>query len=532
MTASLGSSRDLNYSVVEGSLATVMTTVTTGVFFTGFALALGAQDGTIGLLASIPALASLAQVPGSLLVGRTGSGKKICLYSVLSHRLVWLGILTVTLTGVSDAIPSLVVAKVLLGIFGAVTSVAWMVWISKLVPETQRGRFFGRRNMVAGAFGMGTSLLAGRFIDRWSSTYPGQVIPVYVGIMGVGVLFGMLSWLVLRFISEPPAVPSPGAASLRSLLRPVSDPLFRRLLLFNLAWNFSVRIGGPFFDVYMIRELAVPFSAIALLGLVGGAMNIAGMRLWGPLCDSLGPRAVLLWGSAGASLTPLLWLFTSPDNHLMLWPINACTGIFWAAIGLASSGLLLRLTPREDGAVYFAAAAVATGVSGAVAPGLGGAISRSMADVTLATPYVTIGGLQILFVITSVMRMGSILLLLRVVAPGEEEPLSVLDAAAFMRFIQVRRLGGIGIETIENLQPALVEGVLASEQRIARLMDRGAETHQRLRRHLDDTDAVVQRRTEHWEDIVDSALKGVQRRLSGLLAWLRDEHEGDDDVHD
>ena len=46
----------------------------------------------------------------------------------------------------------------------------WTAWITDLVPEDNRGRYFGRRNMFAGWVGMAVPILGGYFLDAATKT--------------------------------------------------------------------------------------------------------------------------------------------------------------------------------------------------------------------------------------------------------------------------------------------------------------------------------------------------------------------------
>ncbi len=71
--------RAMSYSVVEGSLATVMSTLLGGIFLTGFALQLGANRLQVGIMAALPTLSQAMQFIGVSFLNRTGrSSKCVC----------------------------------------------------------------------------------------------------------------------------------------------------------------------------------------------------------------------------------------------------------------------------------------------------------------------------------------------------------------------------------------------------------------------------------------------------------------------
>src|SRR2546426_11802098 len=73
--------RGLRLSLADAALSSTMTTLAGGVFLTGFALALGASQLQIGILAALPTLANVAQLAGSYFIERTGQRKPLCLWS-------------------------------------------------------------------------------------------------------------------------------------------------------------------------------------------------------------------------------------------------------------------------------------------------------------------------------------------------------------------------------------------------------------------------------------------------------------------
>jgi len=68
---------DLRNSLYDGVLAHIFATLTGGVFLTGFALYLGMNDLMIGLLAAMPFVVTIFQLPVSHYIGRIGKRKKL-----------------------------------------------------------------------------------------------------------------------------------------------------------------------------------------------------------------------------------------------------------------------------------------------------------------------------------------------------------------------------------------------------------------------------------------------------------------------
>src|SRR3546814_2218775 len=74
--------------VIEALFSNTTAALTTGVVLTAFALHLGANNATIGLLAAIPFLTQLAQIPAIALVERLRERKRIAVLSSAFGRTI------------------------------------------------------------------------------------------------------------------------------------------------------------------------------------------------------------------------------------------------------------------------------------------------------------------------------------------------------------------------------------------------------------------------------------------------------------
>src|SRR5262249_26420257 len=71
----LQSLRSLRFANLDGSFATAFATLTSGAFLVGYMKTLGANDTMINLLAAIPSLCGILQIPGGAIGSRFWSYK-------------------------------------------------------------------------------------------------------------------------------------------------------------------------------------------------------------------------------------------------------------------------------------------------------------------------------------------------------------------------------------------------------------------------------------------------------------------------
>ncbi|MEJ2067032.1 MAG: MFS transporter, partial [Deltaproteobacteria bacterium] len=258
---------------------------------TGFALFLGMNDFMIGLLAALPFLVTVFQLPTSYLIEKSGRRKDIARRAAAVARLLWIPIVILgVIRLVSRPTASLLVLGLILisYTFVTISYVSWLSWLSDLVPEGMRGRFFGTRNMLCGAAGMVVMVLFGTLLDLFRG-HGGKVLSFGFGMtFTAAVLFGMVSLHFLKRISEPKTHLADIPRSFRKQLwRTLREGNFRKFLIFALIWSFSVYFASPFFTLYFLRELRFSYGFVATLGMISAFADLAGMRLWGRISDKV-----------------------------------------------------------------------------------------------------------------------------------------------------------------------------------------------------------------------------------------------------
>ncbi|MFW6281776.1 MAG: MFS transporter [bacterium] len=409
---------DIKNSILEGSFGTIMGTLVGGAFLNGFALALGANNFIIGILASLPLLANLIQVIGSYIINKFGDSKKLCIIFLFVHRLFWVFIILLPLVLFNTSLLDfrIWIFILLLGtasIFASLTNITWLTWMADLIPPNLRGRFFAKRNMIAQMAGMIFAVLAGNFIDIWKFNFPDSTTQSYgfAILFAIGTLFGLICIYLLKKMNTLEIKITNTSNFFSQLKLPLLDFNFRFFIIFSIVWGFSVGIAGPFFSVYMIETLSIPFSIISLFGVAAGLSSIFGMRLLGKLTDVFGPKPLYMICGLGASILPFLWIFAYPENYVIIWFINIISGFCWAGIGIAASSMIMNLAPSEHNSVYFAVFAAITGLSGALAPIFGGYLGVLFQDITISLGIISISNLRILFLISCISRFSSLLLL-------------------------------------------------------------------------------------------------------------------------
>lgn len=418
--------RAMRLSITEGALACAMGTLTGGIFLTGFALALGASELQIGLIAAMPALANIAQLAGSYLIERTGRRKRLCVGALTTSRLLWMLVLFVPLAaGVLSqqaVIWALIALLALTNGLNSVGGVGWLSWIRDLIPEPVRIGFLSRRNQVDTALALSLSIFGGVFID-WQAARDPTSLAGFVIVFACAMLCGLVGLPLMASIPESAEAAAPDAMRppyLKLLASPLKDGNFRKVLGFYAYWNLAVNVSAPFFAVFMLEKLHLPFWYVTALCTLSSISGLLANRFWTRLSEKFGHRPIIFLATLGDALYPLWWLFLTHQTAWLLLPIHG-SGLFGAPLAVGPNNMVFKLSPARNASPYMAVFNAIIGPTTAAAAILGGWLAAACGQWEFSVSGASFGGLHLLFMISCVGRLTSLILLWRVTEPRSHE---------------------------------------------------------------------------------------------------------------
>ena len=355
-----------------------MTVLSGGVFLVALALQLGASNLVVGLMAAIPPLGNLLQIPAIFLVEKVRNRRLIAVVSAATSRTMWLGIAAIPFFIPSRAgLTVLLIVLLARSVVVPFTSVAWNSWMRDLIPPDRLGSFFARRMRFSVGVGMLLSLGAGFFIDKWNGLFPG------LGLQGYSILFFLASLsglLGVYYISQTPEPRLPDHEEtnfISTLIEPFKDQNFRNLIHFSGAWSFAANLAAPFFTVYMLRRLGFGVSFVIVLTVLSQLTHITFLRIWGIFTDRFNNKSVLAASGGIYMLAVLGWTFTTlPEEYFFTVPLLVILHILMGAsisgVNLASGNIGFKLAPPGRATAYLATRNMINSLCSAIGPILGG----------------------------------------------------------------------------------------------------------------------------------------------------------------
>jgi len=398
--------KSLRLSVLDGGAFAAMLGLTQS-YITPFALALKATTTQIGLLTSIPNITmALSQLAAPILAERAGSRKGLILPMVLMHALMWLPILLLPYIFPSSEVWWLIGFITLSAVFGSFANPAWGSMMADLVPEELRGRYFSFRGRIAGFITLVFSLIGGAILQLYTNN-------VFIGftiIFGGALASRLLSLYFISGMYEPP-LPHEGEniPGLFGLFKNLGTSNLGRFTLFFALIMFAQSISGPFFAVYMLRDLDFSYVTYMVVISASSISSLFFQPFWGRRADRAGNIKVIRITAVLLPIVPLLWLGNQSAFYLI--GANIFSGFTWSGFNLAAVNFVYDASEPGSRTKQIAVFNSITGVAICLGSLAGGYLAPHLPEVlgfelrTLFTISGTLRGLIVVFLLHTIFEV-------------------------------------------------------------------------------------------------------------------------------
>lgn len=342
--------KSLKISIKEGSAASVMGGAG-DTYITPYALALNATNAQIGFLSSFVGLfGAISQIIGSRVIYKFNR-KKIVLLAVFLQAAMWMIMFALGLLVWAEIIASytaiiLIVIYTICIICGSFGGPAWFSWMGDLVPEEKRGAYFSKRSRITGAISMLVTLIVAFFLD-----YTKVIGLVLIGFAGISLVSAIGRFISLYFLTkqyEPKYEEKKESYfSFIQFLKKAPYNNFGKFVFYVGLITLATNFAGPFFTVYMLKELHYTYTWFMIVSLAGTLFLILSLPFWGKVGDKYGNKTLLKIGGIIITFVQIPWLFSGNPIYL-IFTTQLISGIGWAAFNLGASNYIYdAVTPQR-----------------------------------------------------------------------------------------------------------------------------------------------------------------------------------------
>lgn len=408
--------RSLGYSLRDGMAWSVMAGC--GDNYVGaFAVFLSATTMQMGLLSAIPTvLGAAAQIGSAYWTERALRRKRIIVPAAIVQGLMWIPLVFVPLM-VSPAwsMPLLILFLAFYSVSGQIIYPPWCSLMGDLVPENSRGEYFAKRGRLCHVFSIVAIVMAGISLHMFKSA--GHVPWGFMTIFLIAAIARLISSLYLHLQYEPPYVPPvrEGVGYFRFLKSAAfarddmsGMPNFARYVWFSAAMNFSFQLSGPFFEVYILRDLGFSYLQFTVTRILAVLTQILTLVLWGGIADRFGNKWTLQ--ATGVLLGCLCFLLPVSTSFAWISFFLIIGNFAGAGYNLAALNYVFDAAPAAYRARYIAyfsltnacGAMLGSTTGGWLAQHLPAAFRLGPLDITFVSSIIT------LYLVAGVCRLVSV----------------------------------------------------------------------------------------------------------------------------
>jgi hypothetical protein len=248
------------------------------------------------------------------------------------------------------------------------TNPGYNAWMVSSIKGLVKADYYSRRDMVFIPLLTLGSLLSGLLIKQTeaSGNLRGGII-----IFGLAVLaFSLLSMpYVLKLLPSPKKSVSSRKLSLTECIKmPLKDKRYRKVLIFQLMWNFAFPFWTCFAGVYQIRVLNLDYFYITVCSTIASIARIAFIPVFSKFADRRSWKSATLLSMTGIIGDCFLWIFINKYNYQILFPFATIIGtIPWAALGIGFFKFQITYTDENTRSIYFSINSMLCGLVSAAA---------------------------------------------------------------------------------------------------------------------------------------------------------------------
>jgi MFS family permease len=338
------------------ALNTISFSIVVGTPMTLWFKQLGASATVLGIVAALPALLNIFQIPAARFVEEVGyrlfvlRGWTVRCFFILGMAL------TAFLPARLDSATRMALMLFLLFAYNTsrgFSAAGFLPWITNLVPEAVRGRYLSIDQMCTALAVLGTMIATALLLGPFGHGNG------FGWIFVMSFVAGFVSLIYLRRIPDVPVPEERRRARVSVDWREVAGhSAFRRLMIFNIIYFVSMA-GGVVLWVPFLRDVH-HFKDWQLLAMSATWSSVAAVALWltGRSIDRIGSRPLLGVSCGLFVLHFALWMGLAarmvPMNLAALSVIQLTSGFGGAMFNLANTRLAMGTVPAEGRSRFFA----------------------------------------------------------------------------------------------------------------------------------------------------------------------------------
>ena len=276
--ASANFSTEVAYNIVGGN------------FFNGLMLLMKADDAFMGLLTMVSLVANLLQVFSAVLLNRIKKMKKFLIIGrCLMHlfNIVIIGLIPYLPIENKSKLAAFLIAILGFNLINAIVSPGFSIWHIKFIPQKIRSKYYSFYRMTIGIVLYSTILLASAFVDHFKAA--GNELAGLTLLRVVAVILVAIDIFFMCKLDEYFNESTSGFTSIKDVLvSPFKEKKYLITVVIACLWSFSANTPGPFYSIYLLKDLNVSYSYLNVINMLNIPIVILTTPIWAKIIDRTG----------------------------------------------------------------------------------------------------------------------------------------------------------------------------------------------------------------------------------------------------
>lgn len=339
----------------------IITSLTSGVYFTGLLLAMGASEAYIGYTSAVISFSGIFQLLSPLLLEKLPRRKGLLIGAKLIYHLlniVGIGLLPFLPVATELKLVLFMLALIVMHACNYIAAPGISAWQMQSLPTDKRVHYYSVSHLGIAVLNKVSAFLAGLLLDRFEadsiSLFGASPTVTAILLLRCGALILMLIELGCFIgIREFPYRADTKQPGLRLLLQPLKNSLFMRTIALPVVYNFIVAIVGEYFNIYLLEDVKMSYSLISLGGFFSMPVAILAAPLWHRAIGKVSWPKLLAVGLLGNALAYALNPFITVSTLPIYFFCIICGTYFGVCLNNVHSNLIFLHMPQESRTAYF-----------------------------------------------------------------------------------------------------------------------------------------------------------------------------------
>lgn len=343
--------------LLSSAMVSVISWLTTGLFYTGFLMANGIDIVKIGILTFVPFIANCFSIFSPSILERFAKRRTLLAASRVAYYTLNILAITVMPQFVEDPTVKMTLFIVLVfaaNIVNALFSSGYQVWQVNFIPDAVRAEYFSTNTMVTAFIGCGAALASSLVADALASTpYQDTIIVVFRYVAYV------LALVDVAIISAPKEYPYKKSGDLPRLRDIITKPLHHKKFALTMAlvfvWTFCINVPLSSLNYYLINDVGVSYSFVYIINMFYPFFLMFFLPIGKKIIRRLGWLRAFALGGLLHIPTNLMYSCVTAANFTWLMPtVRLTQHLFGVLMNVAYANMVYINLPETDQTNYVA----------------------------------------------------------------------------------------------------------------------------------------------------------------------------------